>query len=35
VLRARVEERFSAEAMVTGYEGIYKQVLAHDGARHS
>jgi hypothetical protein len=27
-MRARVEERFSAEAMVTGYEGVYQQVLA-------
>ena len=26
-MRARVEERFSAEAMVTGYERIYQQVL--------
>jgi hypothetical protein len=32
-LRARVEERFSAEAMVAGYERIYQQVLASgDGA---
>jgi glycosyltransferase involved in cell wall biosynthesis len=29
VMRARVEQWFSAEAMVTGYEGIYQQVLAH------
>jgi glycosyltransferase involved in cell wall biosynthesis len=28
VLRARVKERFSAEAMVAGYEHIYQQVLA-------
>jgi glycosyltransferase involved in cell wall biosynthesis len=28
IMRARVEERFSAEAMVTGYEGVYQQVLA-------
>jgi glycosyltransferase involved in cell wall biosynthesis len=28
VLRARVKERFSAEAMVAGYERIYQQVLA-------
>jgi glycosyltransferase involved in cell wall biosynthesis len=28
-MRARVEERFSAEAMVAGYERIYRQVLAH------
>ena len=27
-MRARVKERFSAEAMVAGYEGIYQQVLA-------
>ena len=32
-MRAWVEERFSAEAMVTGYERIYQQVLASgDGA---
>jgi glycosyltransferase involved in cell wall biosynthesis len=28
VMRARVKERFSAEAMVAGYEHIYQQVLA-------
>ena len=28
VMRARVKERFSAEAMVAGYERIYQQVLA-------
>jgi glycosyltransferase involved in cell wall biosynthesis len=34
LLRARVEERFSAEAMVAGYERVYQQVLASgDGAR--
>jgi glycosyltransferase involved in cell wall biosynthesis len=27
-LRARVQERFSAEAMVTGYERAYQKVLA-------
>jgi len=27
-MRARVKERFSAEAMVAGYEHIYQQVLA-------
>jgi glycosyltransferase involved in cell wall biosynthesis len=32
-MRSRVEERFSAEAMVSGYERIYQQVLASgDGA---
>jgi glycosyltransferase involved in cell wall biosynthesis len=32
-MRARVEERFSAEAMVTGYERVYQEVLASgDGA---
>jgi glycosyltransferase involved in cell wall biosynthesis len=32
-MRSRVEQRFSAEAMVTGYERIYQQVLASgDGA---
>jgi glycosyltransferase involved in cell wall biosynthesis len=30
-MRARVEKRFSAEAMVAGYERVYRQVLAHDG----
>jgi hypothetical protein len=29
-MRARVEQRFSAEAMVTGYERVYQQVLAGD-----
>jgi glycosyltransferase involved in cell wall biosynthesis len=28
VMRAPVKERFSAEAMVAGYERIYQQVLA-------
>jgi len=28
VMRAWVKERFSAEAMVAGYEHIYQQVLA-------
>jgi glycosyltransferase involved in cell wall biosynthesis len=28
MMRARVKERFSAEAMVAGYEHIYQQVLA-------
>jgi hypothetical protein len=28
VMRARVKERFSAEAMVAGYERIYQRVLA-------
>jgi glycosyltransferase involved in cell wall biosynthesis len=31
-MRARVEQRFSAEAMVVGYEGVYQRVLA-DGGR--
>ena len=32
-MRARVEQRFSADAMVAGYEGVYRQVLApEDGA---
>jgi glycosyltransferase involved in cell wall biosynthesis len=30
VMRARVKERFSAEAMVAGYERVYQQVLADD-----
>src|SRR5918993_3090617 len=30
VMRARVKERFSAEAMVAGYERIYQEVLAAD-----
>ena len=29
-MRARVEQRFSAEAMVAGYERIYQEVLAAD-----
>ncbi|HJU03334.1 MAG TPA: glycosyltransferase family 4 protein [Actinomycetes bacterium] len=29
-MRARVEQRFSADAMVTGYEDVYRQVLAHE-----
>jgi hypothetical protein len=29
-MRARVEEQFSADAMVAGYENVYQQVLAHD-----
>jgi hypothetical protein len=28
VLRSRVEQRFSAEAMVAGYERVYQEVLA-------
>ena len=28
VIRARVKERFSAEAMVAGYEHIYQRVLS-------
>jgi glycosyltransferase involved in cell wall biosynthesis len=28
VLRSRVEQRFSAEAMVTGYERAYERALA-------
>jgi glycosyltransferase involved in cell wall biosynthesis len=31
LMRARVKERFSAEAMVGGYEHIYQQVLARSG----
>jgi glycosyltransferase involved in cell wall biosynthesis len=32
-MRARVEQRFSADAMVADYEGIYREVLAYeDGA---
>jgi glycosyltransferase involved in cell wall biosynthesis len=31
LMRARVKERFSAEAMVAGYERIYQQVLAGGG----
>jgi hypothetical protein len=27
-MRSRVEERFSAEAMVSGYEAVYKRALA-------
>jgi hypothetical protein len=27
-VRAQVEERFSAQAVVAGYEDIYQQVLA-------
>jgi hypothetical protein len=30
-MRAWVEQRFSADAMVAGYERVYQQVLAHDG----
>jgi glycosyltransferase involved in cell wall biosynthesis len=35
VLRQRVQERFSAEAMVTSYERIYQRVLAggHEAGR--
>jgi hypothetical protein len=29
-MRARIDQRFSAEAMVTGYERVYRQVLAGD-----
>jgi hypothetical protein len=31
-LRARVEQRFSAEAMVTGYERAYRHALAGERA---
>jgi hypothetical protein len=31
VLRSRVEERFSAEAMVAGYERAYERALAGEG----
>jgi hypothetical protein len=31
VMRAWVKERFSAEAMVAGYERVYQQVLAGGG----
>jgi glycosyltransferase involved in cell wall biosynthesis len=31
VMRTRVKERFSAEAMVAGYERIYQQVLTDGG----
>jgi hypothetical protein len=27
-MRARVEQRFSSEAMVAGYERVYQEVLA-------
>jgi glycosyltransferase involved in cell wall biosynthesis len=30
-MRARVEQRFSAEAMVVGYEGVYQRVLTEGG----
>jgi glycosyltransferase involved in cell wall biosynthesis len=30
-LRRRVEERFSAEAMVTGYEAVYERVVTPGG----
>jgi glycosyltransferase involved in cell wall biosynthesis len=30
-MRAWVEQRFSADTMVAGYERVYQQVLAHDG----
>jgi glycosyltransferase involved in cell wall biosynthesis len=35
VMRQRVQERFSAEAMITGYERIYQRVLAggHEAGR--
>ena len=29
-MRARVEQQFSADAMVAGYEDIYRKVLAHE-----
>jgi glycosyltransferase involved in cell wall biosynthesis len=32
VLRSRVEERFSAEAMVAGYERAYRHALAGERA---
>jgi glycosyltransferase involved in cell wall biosynthesis len=32
VLRSRVEERFSAEAMVAGYERAYERALAGERA---
>jgi len=32
VLRARVEERFSAEAMVTGYERAYERAVVGERA---
>jgi hypothetical protein len=31
VIRERVQERFSAEAMVTGYERAYERALAGSG----
>jgi glycosyltransferase involved in cell wall biosynthesis len=31
VLRDRVQQRFSAEAMLAGYERVYQEVLVHDG----
>jgi hypothetical protein len=31
VLRDRVQERFSAEAMVAGYERAYERALAGEG----
>jgi glycosyltransferase involved in cell wall biosynthesis len=31
-MRARVEERFSAEAMITGYERAYRRALARERA---
>jgi hypothetical protein len=29
-MQVRVEQQFSADAMVAGYEDIYPQVLAHE-----
>jgi glycosyltransferase involved in cell wall biosynthesis len=31
VMRARVQDRFSAEAMVAGYERAYERALAGEG----
>jgi glycosyltransferase involved in cell wall biosynthesis len=33
-MRARVEQRFSAEAMVVGYEGVYQRVRTDGGTAH-
>jgi hypothetical protein len=35
VLRSRVEQRFSAEAMVAGYERAYERVLVGEQASPS
>jgi glycosyltransferase involved in cell wall biosynthesis len=32
-MRARVEQQFSADAMVAGYEHVYQEVLAHGDGR--